>query len=68
MNEFGKQCVRLRRQDHSLLEIVRITGKGKSSVYPYIKNIPLSEKRMLQRITQISCTCIELRLHEKGRV
>ena len=46
MNEFGKQCVRLRRQDHSLLEIVRITGKGKSSVYPYIKNIPLSEKRM----------------------
>lgn len=45
MTEFGKRCVELRKQDYSILEIARITGKGKSSIYPYIKDTPLSKER-----------------------
>lgn len=47
MNAFAYQCISLRKLDHSLSEIVRITGRPKASVYPYIKNIPLSEKKLV---------------------
>lgn len=54
MNAFKEKCIKLRQSDHTLLEIVRITGKSKSSVYHHIKNIPLSlEKKNLIR-TQYS--------------
>ena len=46
MNAFAQQCISLRKRDYSLLDIVRITGRPKASVYPYIKNIPLSEKKL----------------------
>ncbi|MDO8518051.1 MAG: hypothetical protein Q7S26_02060, partial [bacterium] len=46
MSEFARQCVALRKKDYSLPDIVRITGKSKSSVYPYIKDIPLSKKKL----------------------
>lgn len=45
MNEFAQQCISLRRKDYSLLDIVRITGRPKTSIYPYIKSIPLSDKK-----------------------
>ena len=42
---FGQQCIALRKKDHSLLEIVKITGRSKSSVYFHIRDLPLSQKR-----------------------
>ena len=42
MNIFKERCIKLRQSDHTILEISRITGRPKSSVYFHIKNIPLS--------------------------
>jgi len=46
MNSFKQQVLDLRKKDLSLPEIVRLTGKGKSTVYYHIKNLPLSKERM----------------------
>ena len=43
---FKEQCIRLRRQDKSIGEIVKITGRPKSSVYTHIHNIPLSATKL----------------------
>jgi hypothetical protein len=48
MNEFKLQCIELRRKDHTLNEIVALTGRAKSSVYAHIKDISLSEKKRKQ--------------------
>ncbi len=45
MDAFKRQCIALRKQDHTLPEIVRITGRPKTSVYFHIKGIPLSERK-----------------------
>lgn len=45
MNAFKQQCLELRKKDHSLSEIMAITGRSKSSVYFHIENLPLSAKR-----------------------
>jgi len=46
MNAFKQQCITLRKQDYTINEIMRITGRAKSSIYPHIYSIPLSaEKR-----------------------
>lgn len=46
MNSFKQQCIELRQKDHTLNEIVRITGRSKTTVYFHIKDIDLSaEKR-----------------------
>lgn len=45
MNSFKKQCIELRKKDYSLDEIMKLTGRGKSSVYFHIKDIPLSPKK-----------------------
>lgn len=45
MDAFKEHCVKLRQSDHTLLEISKITGRPKSSVYFHIKNIPLSLKK-----------------------
>lgn len=45
MNAFALQCVELRRRDHTLIEIMKITGRAKSSIYPYIAAIPLSNEK-----------------------
>jgi|GEM_PF-699970 len=42
---FKERCIELRKQDHSLGEIVRITGRPKTSVYTHIHTIPLSNKK-----------------------
>lgn len=42
MESFKERCISLRRSDHTLIEIVKITGRPKTSVYEHIKNIPLS--------------------------
>ena len=42
MGAFKQQCIELRKQDYTLPEIVRITGRPKSSVHFHTQNIPLS--------------------------
>lgn len=46
---FKERCIALRERDYSLGEIVRITGRPKTSVYVHIHSIPLS-KRKWERI------------------
>lgn len=48
MQSFKDKCITLRKNDLSIIEIAKITGKSKSSIYPYIKNIPLSLKKQKQ--------------------
>lgn len=43
---FKDECILLRKQDHSIVEIMRITGRPKTSVYAHIRDLPLSEKRI----------------------
>lgn len=47
MRDFKRRCIELRKKDHTLAEIVKITGRPKTSVYFHIRHIPLSEKRLL---------------------
>lgn len=48
MNAFKEECIELRKKDYTLLEIAKITGRAKSSVYTHIRDIPLSiEKQNL---------------------
>lgn len=45
MNSFKKQCIELRKKDKTLNEIVKITGRSKTSVYFHIKNLTLSNTK-----------------------
>jgi hypothetical protein len=45
MESFKAQCIALRKRDHTLNEIVAITGRSKSSVYTHIHKIPLSAQK-----------------------
>ncbi len=57
MKLFKEKCIELRRQDYTLLEISRITGRPKTSVYFHIKDIDLSTAKQnsikLARIARI---------------
>ena len=46
MNAFKQQCIALRKKDYTLNEIVRFTGRPKSSVYPHIISISLSDRKL----------------------
>lgn len=46
MNAFKEQCIALRKQDLSITEIAKITGRNKSSIYFHIAAMPLSKERM----------------------
>ena len=48
MNVFKEQCIALRKKGYSITEIVMATGRAKSSIYPYIKDISLSKERIRQ--------------------
>jgi len=45
MNAFKQQCIELRRQDYTLPEIVKITGRPKTSVHFHIQGLPLSDQK-----------------------
>lgn len=45
MNSFKELCVKLRRQDFTLTEIVKITGRPKTSVHFHIQGLPLSQAK-----------------------
>lgn len=54
MKAFKQECIRLRRRDHTLPEIVRMTGRSKSSVHFHIRDMPLSfRKRESIRIAKV---------------
>ncbi len=46
MNSLKEKCLILRKNGHTLAEIVQMTGRPKSSVYGYIRDIPLSSARL----------------------
>ncbi|OGG47543.1 hypothetical protein A2671_00640 [Candidatus Kaiserbacteria bacterium RIFCSPHIGHO2_01_FULL_49_13] len=46
MNGFKEQCLELRKKDYTLPEIVKITGRSKTSVYFHIRDFPLSVKKL----------------------
>lgn len=45
---FKQLCVELRQKDHTLNEIMAITGRSKTSIYAHIRSIPLSERKREQ--------------------
>ena len=45
MGAFSEKCIALRLQGHTLGEIVRITGRPKTSIYTHIRDLPLSPDR-----------------------
>jgi intein/homing endonuclease len=42
---FKEHCIALRREGKSIIEVMKITGRAKSSVHGHIKDIPLSAVR-----------------------
>lgn len=42
---FKEQCISLRKQDYTLLEIARVTGRPKTSVHFHIQHLPLSLRK-----------------------
>lgn len=48
MNNFKERCVALRKKGYSIIEIMKVTGRAKTSIYTHIKNIPLSDERIEQ--------------------
>ena len=45
MNAFKERCVKLRKRGYTLTEIMRATGRPKTSVHFHIQNIELNAKR-----------------------
>jgi len=43
---FKEQCIDLRKKGYSIIEIMKVTGRAKSSIHTHIKDIPLSEERL----------------------
>ena len=48
MNLFKEQCIALRKEGYSIIEIMKATGRAKSSIHTHIKDIPLSDERIQQ--------------------
>lgn len=46
MTDFKEQCIALRRRGYSIIEIMKATGRAKSSIHTHIKDIPLSDERI----------------------
>ena len=67
MNAFKKQCIELRKKDHTLSEIVKITGRPKTSIYFHIRNTPLSRARMDQIKTAHARIAIGLAAERRGK-
>ena len=48
MVSFKELCISLRKKNYTLPEIVRLTGRSKTSVYYHIRSTPLSDKKWQQ--------------------
>jgi hypothetical protein len=67
MTSFKEQCISLRKKDHSLLEIAKITGRPKTSVYFHIRDLPLSERRRKAINEQYAKNLAQIALSRKGK-
>ena len=67
MKTFKERCIELRKQDKSIIEIMRITGRAKSSIHTHIKDIPLSDNRIKQYKTAAGNRIKKFALARKGK-
>ena len=67
MNAFKVQCVALRKQDYTLPEIVKKTGRSKTSVYFHIRHIPLSSAKKLSISESSRTRALHNALRRKGK-
>ncbi len=67
MMSFKQQCIKLREEDKTLNEIVKITGRSKTSVYFHIKDIPLSKIKIKDIKKSYSQRAISLSAARKGK-
>jgi hypothetical protein len=67
MNPLREQCLVLRKRGHTLSEIMALTGGSKSTVYGYIREIPLDAARL--RATRVAAgkRIREFALARKGK-
>jgi LAGLIDADG-like domain len=67
MNAFKEQCVALRRKDYSIIEIMKATGRAKSSVHTHIRNMPLSAERIARYRADAGKRIRKFAVARKGR-
>lgn len=67
METFKELCIELRKQDRSIIEIMRITGRPKTSIYAHIKGMPLSTKRIEQSRAASGKQIREFAIARKGK-
>lgn len=67
MSTFKRRCLDLRKNGHSLTEIIKITGRPKSSVYFHISKIPLDRERQKVSIVASGIRARKLALARKGK-
>lgn len=67
MKTFKELCIELRKQDRSIVEIMKITGRPKTSIYTHIKDIPLSGERIKQYKNDSGKWIREFALVRKGK-
>lgn len=67
MSSFKDTCVRLRKQNLTLNEIVKITGRPKTSVYSHIYNIPLSSEKVAIIKQQSGLRIRQFAINRKGK-
>ena len=48
MSLFRERCITLRKKGYSIIEIMKATGRAKSSIHTHIRDIPLSARRIQQ--------------------
>lgn len=67
MSEFSEQCIVLRKQGRTLTEIVKITGRPKTSVYDCIRAFPLSVRRRQTIRASQAAHLLKYALARKGK-
>ena len=67
MKLFKQRCVTLRKKGYSIIEIMRATGRAKSSIYTHTKDIPLSDERIQQYKSAAGKRIRKFALARKGK-
>ncbi|MDC1205503.1 LAGLIDADG family homing endonuclease [Candidatus Pacebacteria bacterium] len=67
MNTFKQRCIALRKKDFTLNEIMKITGRGKTSVYFHIRDIALSKKKKREICANTKQIALNLARARKGK-
>ena len=67
MNTFKQQCIELRKQDYTLPEIAKKTGRPRTSVYHHIQSIPLSKSKQKEIQAAQAAKVRRYALERKGK-